>query len=258
MTNFLQMTSGETSMKKLITYSILSLFLFVSCAPEPVFRLSPRTDNTTFHRGVEYIQYEQDGLILSMGYYRHTGNQFIMDVEIINESDSVVFTDPTMFKYEAYDQTRNSFSRESVSFLSYSEAFDPEKQMLALDLQLESVRASENTDQALFLIGQTLSIASEITADSPEARERISEQRHETYIEQQYEEEEFDYAKMSLAERRKVWELDALRKTHLFPGDYIRGLVFFENQPDAGVYILYADDLFPGFDALYLQRKYIP
>ncbi|MCG2588819.1 hypothetical protein [Rhodohalobacter sulfatireducens] len=63
---------------------------------------------------------------------------------------------------------------------------------------------------------------------------------------------------MSLTQRRSVWELDALTKPHHYPGDYICGHPFFENLQDASDHKIYSEELFPGFDALFIQRRYSP
>lgn len=238
--------------------TLFALLLFISCSPEPVFRISPDTDQTTFYKGVEYIQYSNAGLILSMGYYRHSDNHFIMDVEMINENDSVIFVDPTQFRYSAYNHSRHAVSTGSDTYISSGRALDPELEMLELDLQMADLHASEETDQMLFLIGQGLSIVSEIAADSPEVKSELNEERHELSVEQSFEREEYRYSKMTLAERRKVWEMDAFRKTHLFHGDYIRGYIFFKNQPEAALYTIEAPELFNKFKATFIQQKYTP
>ena len=245
-------------MKKLIIYLIPLLFLLSSCAPAPVFRIFPESNETAFYQGMEYVQHAGKSLVLSMGYYRHLDNKFIMDVEIINNSDSTVYIDPLQFNYDAYEQYSDAFPADTGKFLANRTAFNPEVEMIQIDKQLAREEAAERTDQTLFLIGQGISVASEIAADSPEEREEISENRRENYRDQQIENMEYRYSKRNLADRREVWEMEALRRTDLLPGEHIRGFVFFENQPDAGLYILRFKGAGLNFETAFGQIKYKP
>lgn len=73
----------------------LSLVLFLqACSPRPVFRMTPEAQNTTFNQGTEYVHLQEDGIELTMSYYRHLRGRFVMDVEIVNTTDSVIRVDP--------------------------------------------------------------------------------------------------------------------------------------------------------------------
>lgn len=77
-------------------------FLLQACAPKPVFRMSPMKENTTFNQGTEYVHLQQGGIELTIPYYKHLSDKFVMHVEIANETDSVLRVDPTAFSYKAY------------------------------------------------------------------------------------------------------------------------------------------------------------
>jgi hypothetical protein len=60
----------------------------------------------------------------------------------------------------------------------------------------------------------------------------------------------------ALRDQREVWELEAIRTTDLFPGEYIRGFVFFKNEPDAKGYTITFKKQTLSFSAFYRQQKY--
>lgn len=238
-----------------IYFSGLALF-FISCSPEPIFRLQPQADNTTFDRGVEYVHFEENGVALTISYYQHVGNQFIMDVEIANETDSLLWVSPQQFSYKAYEQVIGEKPDSSAEAMASRRAINPEQELLKTDMRLSEQEAAQRTDALIHTIGQVASVAASVAADTPEEREQLREDRRENYVRHEIRQDQREFKKHALRDMRKVWELDALRKTDLFPGEYIRGYLFFENTPDAQGYTIRYDSEKASFDLFFFQWKY--
>lgn len=244
----------------IIVYSLVFFaFLIISaCAPEPIFRLEPEVQETTFYQGMEYVHFQDEGLFISMGYYRHMDDQFIMDVEIINERDSTLFIDPTQFSSSAYGRTDRGAANDSMLLTTEYSATDPENELLEIDKQISKNRAAEKTDRTFFLIGQGLSVASEVASDSPEEKEEIREDRAISYLKQEQDERRYQINRANLGDLREAWEQDALRKTHLLPGEGIRGLVFFKTIDKARTYTIRFQGAGTYLESSYYQYKYKP
>lgn len=245
-------------MYRILLYLTGAGLLLSSCAPEPVFRLASRDDKTTYYQGVEYVQFENDGLILSMGYYRHLGEQFIMDVEIINERDSTLLIDPLQFSSIAYGGYYRTIPNDSMPMITEYHAADPEEELIEVDKQISSNEAARKTDQTFFLIGQGLSVASQAVSDDPEERKEIRQERTLSYLDQERDDRQYRINRANLRDLRQAWEQEALRKTHLMPGEYLRGLVFFKTIKDAIAYSIRFEGAGTNFSTDYFQYKYKP
>src|SRR5699024_1943998 len=112
----------------------LALFLLLqSCAPAPVFRMKPEARHTTFFEGTEYVHLEKGGIEFTISYSRHYGNQFAMDVEIVNHTDSTLRIEPAQFWYDAFKYSKKS---DDSLFFAEKRAINPEKEILAKDLAI--------------------------------------------------------------------------------------------------------------------------
>ena len=243
-------------MYRIYTYSIVLMLMLQACSPKPVFRMTPEAGNTTYTQGTEYVYLEKGDIELTISYYHHLGKRFVMDVEIANETDSVLRVDPTDFSYEAYENMSANFPRDSDEILAARKAINPERELLRKDMEYARKVADQKTSTLLFAIGQTASIAHSFAEDDPEKREALSEQRQENYISYEISQRQREQQKRGLRDRRKVWEVDAIRTTDLYPGEYIRGFIFFKNEPDARGYMIKYDAGQPVFEILYRQTKY--
>ena len=241
-----------------IFFVVSVLILMQGCSPKPVFRMEPATEKTEFSQGTEYLYLEKDGIEVTLSYYRHLGKYFVMDVEIVNDTDSVLRVDPQQFGYDAYKFTSVVIPWDSKNKMTSSKAVNPEKELLKTDKAIARKKANQNTAALLFAIGQAAYIGSAIAADSEEEREEIYEQSEETYTSYENNQYRRNLEKQWLRDKREVWEIDALRITDLYPGEYIRGYLFFDNQPNARGYIIRFEPGEKVFNFFFQQKKYQP
>ena len=239
----------------LLPFLLLSFFV-VSCAPRPVFRMSPAAENTTFNQGIEYVNFSEGGVDLSISYYQHMGDKFVMDVEIANNTDSVMRIRPDQFSYRAYEIMNAKIQDKSDYVIATRRAVSPEEELIRKDMEIAQSVANQKTSTLLFAIGQTASIAQSVMEENPEKREELSEERQESYIAQEVSHHRRERHRAALRDQREVWELEAIRTTDLFPGEYIRGFVFFKNEPDAKGYTITFKKQTLSFSAFYRQQKY--
>lgn len=235
----------------------LSLMIFLqACSPRPVFRMTPQAKNTTFNQGTEYVHLQEGGIELTMSYYRHLGDRFVMDVEIVNTTDSVLRVDPLQFSYEAYKAMSANFPRESDPIFATRKAINPEQELIRKDMAISRSIASQKTSTVLYAIGQAASVGQSIMEENPEEREELSEQRQENAINHEINQQNREIHRQNLRDQREVWELKALRKTDLFPNEYIRGYLFFKNESDALGYVIRFNIRQNIFEIFYRQQKY--
>ncbi len=209
---------------------LLSVVVCCSCSPEPVFRLEAINGNSTWYQGVEYVQSTRQDVVVTTAYYRHIDDYAILDVEVANYSDSVLWVDPASFRYTAYKSKSGS-----EYYIAGGMAMDPEVQILEIDKAISRERAGERTARFWDVMDVTVSLAEAIvdTEETEGERVRESQEREERAVERAVRKQEHKYEMNSLQSHRQIWELDALRKTDLFPDEYIRGQVYLPLVQDA-------------------------
>ncbi len=154
----------------------------------------------------------------------------VFDVEVANYSDEVVRIDPALFSYKAYKL------RNSAIVLATGGAVNPELELLRIDMEIAEEEASQRTTLLLSAIGATAMVAEEITDDEEdtvqdEVEEAAAWQGLVASTSSSLHESEYEIG--SLQHRRKRWTIETLRKTDLFPGEFIRGKVYYPTSEDA-------------------------
>ncbi|HEX6983622.1 MAG TPA: hypothetical protein VF181_12755 [Balneolaceae bacterium] len=243
-------------MSRIYLIVIFALFTLQACAPEPVLRLKSQAEKhqTSYYQGVEYVYKQKDSIEVIVSYYEHTRDLFAMTVEVFNNSDEVVRVNPARFFYKAY----RGIQWNEDALLNVEYAKNPERKMLAIDMELSRQRADQKSDDVWFYIAHGLNFAGAIAAETPEEREEAGENLVRTVVYHQADRDEFHYDQYGLKQRRKVWRLDALRITDLLPDESVRGLVFFTTNPHAGLYDISIDLEDLQFDFWFRQIKYYP
>ena len=92
------------------TLYLLFIFLFVSCAADPILRLEidpeekEQKELLTF-QGIEYLYSEKEYSTATISYYRHIGNRLVMDLEVTNDNPEMIQFNPrTAITYKAKER----------------------------------------------------------------------------------------------------------------------------------------------------------
>lgn len=250
-------TNSVSDMKRIAFVLVMALLLLQACSPEPVYRLKSKAGDkyVTYHKGVEYITLQNDSVQVTISYYQHNAGLFSMDVQVDNNSNRIIRVDPKDFKYEAFRKQNPKPDDEPISS---KWAKDPEHKMLNIDLALSQQKANKNTDDLFFVALQGLTVAEGATADNEKDKRQAHRQLHQNNVDHEVTREQYYAERAGLKNRREIWEKEALRKTDLWPGDSIRGLIFFETDPHAALYNIIANIEGLHFDTWFWQFKYYP
>jgi len=244
-------------MRSTLLLIIGGLLILQACSPEPVYRLKAKVNDnqTSFYKGVEYIHLENDSVLVTISYYEHTSSMFALDVEVINNSEQIVRVAPDSFAYKSY----SGFIPENPGqLLTFNQAKNPEQKILSLDLALSQQKANQKTDELLFYTLQGLTAANGVMAETEEEQEEAGEQLAQNAVNQQIDRARYHHRRAGLRGSKEFWKAEALRITDLWPGESIRGLVYFKTDPNAKLYqILIQLDKFH-YDTWFRQKKYQP
>ena len=157
---------------------VVQLLFLSACSPEPVFRLAPEQGPTTFYKGVEYLTLEQDSIAVTLAYYRHSGDMFAMDIEVANYSNTPVRVNPANFGAIAMREYTDSVFTD---FITHNWAYDPEIQLLEIDKMISKNKASQKTEEVLFLTSVGLGVTAALLSDSDEKGNEIIPRRSFRY-----------------------------------------------------------------------------
>jgi hypothetical protein len=228
-----------------------------ACSPEPVYRLKAEADEkqTSYYQGVEYIHMQKDSVFVTVSYYKHTANMFALEVEVDNQSNRIVRVAPDSLGYKSFS---GHSPKHRGQILTFEQAKSPEQKILELDLALSQQKANQQTNELLYFTLQGVTLASGIAAETEEQREEAGEDLAQNAVHQQVDRAEYRYDRSSLRSTREYWEAKTLRITDLWPGESVRGLVYFRTDTDARLYqiLMHLDEL--NFDTWFRQKKYDP
>lgn len=221
---------------KHIGFFLLLIFGLNACAPRPVFRLQSLGDQSTWYQGTEYIHSTADSVTVTVAYIRHTREKVIFDVEVSNYSDEIARVDPVYFTYQAFkSRTANR------SFVS-GRAINPESKLLQIDMEISDEEADQKTMLVFAAIGATAIVAEEIADNDEEEEDDYNDEVNEAAATHALIAgtaagiENSEYEVGSLRYKRERWTNETLRKTDLFPGEYINGKVYFPIAEDAKLF----------------------
>lgn len=244
-------------MKKLPLFFLGITLLLQACSPEPVYRLKAQADDeiTSYYQGKEYIHLSKDSIEVIVSYFEHTSSMFAVDVEIINNSNKIIRVSPDSFSYKSYTGLDPKNPKE---LRKISKAKNPEEKILNLDMALSKQKARQQGDEFLFLTMQGLNLAQGITANTKEEQEEAGEAMVETAIHREVDRANYRTNRSSLRGSRKFWRVETLRITDLWPGESIRGLVYFDTDEKAWMYQILMDITDQQFDVWFSQKKHYP
>jgi hypothetical protein len=222
--------------------------------------MNPVEPHTSFYEGTEYVHRQKNGIELIISYDRHYNEKFAMNVEIDNNTDSVLRVSPAQFWCEAYQYYNGKHNpADSNLVIGEHRAINPEHIILKKDLAISKSHAHQQTSNLLYGIGQALTLAGGIVADSTNWQRRKTGEilqnnaaNHEINKQNRY------IRRQSLRDQRRFWQINTLRTTDLYPDEYIEGLVFFKNDPHARGYMFHYKIGRTHFRVFFTQQKYKP
>ena len=218
--------------------------LTVGCAtPAPVLRLAPQTTDVVWVGGTAATTAQGKSVRAAVAFAREQDRQIAFRVEVENLTDVPVLIEPARFYYGtcAWKGTPPTRTCGDTHFVT-----DPERMLLALDMKRSREKAG-NANAELFWGGMLLLDATATMAGAVGGRGRATT---DGFLVSANALDSVALAEHSQATgyelERSNWSALALRKTTLFPGKRIVGLVFVgrdEAASEVGLYIRINDDV---------------
>jgi len=228
--------------------------------PAPVLRLAPQSKELVWIGGTAVTSQRGQGARAAVAFVREQGNHLAFRVEIESLSDKPILVDPARFYYVTCAQKGQPPTR-MCSKSRY--VTNPEQALLDLDVAESRRTAGAANDEAFFgammlleatavVAGATTRHGNGMTAPLIAAGETAASLRAA---------EQANFHQASAYElERANWSTAALRKSTLFPGGRVAGLVFVEKDPsvsEVSLQIRAGADILPfGFDQTAHQVRF--
>lgn len=214
---------------------IFMLIVLAGCSSQKLFSIDPAEEGIDYQEGNKIAVFEDSLFASTINFEHQYGDQLVFFTYFENNSDSAVIVDPGEFYYQLY---KNSNDIDTNRLLIKRTAFDPE---LQIDAMNTGMRDAENEKAALTFLNCLVGTASVVAAvatddEDDECDESFSvvDAIGSTIENQTAIEESYDYEMADLFAQREFWKNEVLRKTTLYPGERIGGLVHFPLHEEAG------------------------
>jgi hypothetical protein len=161
----------------------------------------------------------------------------IFNLTVINNSDSVLEIDPSIFYLDVLIENNRDFSESEIKRLS---AIDPESKIKSLRNQIHTEERNEEIRNTLNLMTDLVEFGKEVSEvgrvkTQYEINDQVQKEEEEN---QQRNEHDYYFQKnMSmLTSIKDYWTSVAFRKNTLFPGDEMNGLIHFPLYEEAQIF----------------------
>lgn len=210
-------------MKRFKLLIVLASFLIIfGCYVSPYgvydLRVSDENINTMWLNGKELVKLSNDTADIIVNYDTSENGILIFDLSIFNKTNETILISPEDFSCKTINRLNEA---------NQIQAIDPEKMIKHYSKRIEFLRVknkSENREDVVFSLFEVAdTFSSKTTEEREEAYEEMRDRKrdHELRINK-------NNTNMSLyKEKRRSFEIDALRKTSLLPEHKIGGKIYF-------------------------------
>jgi hypothetical protein len=212
----------------------------IGCAtPEAVLRLTPAMDNLVWVGGNAVASRQGKNARVAAAYINDQNGMLGFRVEIENNSTAPLLIEPAHFSYAT---CRQAATPEATTCNGHTPVIDPEQALLALDSR-RSLDKAENENAEAFAVGMMLlaltsTVAGASTGKPDLALPTASGMGVAASVGAQAERNEYLQATGNDFERAK-WTTEAFRKSTIFPGKQVGGMVYIQRDSQAALVHLY-------------------
>jgi hypothetical protein len=189
-------------------------------APSPVVRLYPESPGVVWRDGRAIVSRQQPGYRTALAF-DEADNRLAFRLEVQNTGAAPLEVDPAQMVYMSCIDPKSCYSPRSV--------VDPEQVLIGMDQAREREKASKANNEAVgavfMLLDATVGVAAAVSGDHRTAREALHESGR-VADETNRESAQYDAAISNLRTEREQWATVALRRTTLFPGQAVAGMIY--------------------------------
>jgi hypothetical protein len=213
-----------------ILFKLLIIFCtisFTNCSvnPDVVMKLTPEHIDLDWFKGKQISTLNGDSVSILISFDRTLNNNYLFDVEVINNSDQKIIVSPELFSYKVIQKIKNKALTDLSTF-----ALDPEIKVLELQKSYSLHKSEVETQNMFYALGYFLQFANQTKAlvtNDVELSNEVDETTKKMKEDELLDDVRNQRIQESLSSSSYFWEILALRKTTLRKNESISGKVFF-------------------------------
>lgn len=251
-----------------LIYLIIGISLSSCFVAQPVLRLSPAESDTRWLMGKEFsTKSTESGVVTAIAFEELQNNYIVIDVEISNLSDDTLLVDPADIYCTFLADTSGFYNSNLENQTLKIFALNPEKKLLDIDKAKSRAIANQKNATAFVITAAVAVIATSAIISSKNKNKSNNNTRSNEVNNYQRQRRSYNsgyycpliyvdrdnetlqttsqipqngFVSSNLDFQKENWEFKALRKTHVYPNDRIRGkLVFPASQKDSYLAFLF-------------------
>lgn len=210
---------------KKILFVLLKLLLIPSCYSPIIFNLKTEETETSYFKGVQVISKEIEGIKVELNFEEHSGNEFLFYLYVKNKSNDTIRFIPSVIFAELYYNTQTSPNAEVY-------ALNPELEIVKTELRMKSRQKQHEVSSGLNTVFGLVSVVTDIAVSPKETVvSNVADDLDRWAYNQTNENINFQNRMHNLETNKKFWQNETIRKTTLFPGEEIGGLLLIPVNP---------------------------
>jgi hypothetical protein len=197
-----------------------------------------------FYMGREISTKENDSTKISVEVDNYDMGQVMFYVQIENKSGNKIFVEPGDVYVDVISKDLKSVNTLYPRYY----AADPEKEINKINHDMESRKSSHSFLTGANAVLAFISVASDLTNKKDEHKaDHVGDDINAWANNQTDENIDYDKSVSDLNSKKDYWKNQALRKTDLYPGEQIGGIVEVTTNPEAD----YLELSVPAGDSVY-------
>ncbi len=181
-------------------------------------KVSDKTAETLWLNGKELLKLSNDEAEIVLNYDTSEQGMLIFDLSILNKKEDIILISPENF----YCNTDNRLGEKNQI-----SAINPEVMIGHYSKRIEELRARKKSASREDLVFSLFDVADGFKSKTDEERQKEREEKRDREETQERKVENINSDLDSYDKIRQSFEIEALRKTSLVPGQKVNGKIYF-------------------------------
>jgi len=214
--------------KVLIILGTLTIVLS-GCVPRSVYKLES-LEEKEFYKGREIVTKVNDSTKVSVEVDNYDAGRVMFYVQIENNSSNKIFIEPADYYVDVVSEDLKTINTLYPRYY----AVDPEKEINRINQDMESRKSSHSFLTGANAVLAFISVASDLTDKNDKHKaNHVSDDINVWANNQTAENINYDNSISNLDSKKEYWKNQVLRKTDLYPGEQVGGIVVVSTNPEA-------------------------
>jgi hypothetical protein len=214
--------------KVLIILGALTIILS-GCVQPLVYKLEPM-DEKEFYKGREIVTKGNDSTSVSVEVDNYDAGRVMFYVQFKNNSDSKIFIEPVNYYVDVISEDLKTINTLYPRYY----AADPEKEINNINRDIENRKNSHSFLTGANAVLAFINVAADLSDKNDKHKaDHVGDDINVWANNQTDENIDYNNSLNDLSSKKEYWKNQALRKTDLYQGEQVGGIVVVSTNPEA-------------------------